>query len=130
MFFLAAQTFGIVVHCSCFAGPLPQGVEALLVHSDSVQPPPVQLSLTVTCQKVGISLELAADWPARTNSSPDTMFHHLEAAVSHISADIRPTGTSFHASLKQANSTASVDVDDDNSKFCSRYSQAADHLNH
>ena len=47
-----------------YAGPLPQGVEALLVHSDNVEPPPVQLCLTAECPKVGLSLELAQDWPS------------------------------------------------------------------
>lgn len=74
------------------AGPLPQAVEALLLHSDNVAPPPVQLSLSAECPKVGISLGLAEDWPTRTKSTPDTMFYHLEAAVRGISADIRPTG--------------------------------------
>lgn len=79
---------------TCYAGPLPQGVEALLVHSDNVEPPPVQLSLTAECPKVGLSLELAQDWPSRTSSSPDALFYHLEAAVKGISADLRPTGAS------------------------------------
>jgi len=83
------------------AGPLPQGVEALLLHSDNVAPPPVQLSLSAECPKVGISLELAEDWPTRTNSAPDTMFYHLEAAVRGISADIRPTGDSLASSQSQ-----------------------------
>ena len=78
-----------------YAGPLPQGVEALLVHSDNVEPPPVQLSLTAECPKVGLSLELAQDWPSRTSSSPDALFYHLEAAVKGISADLRPTGASL-----------------------------------
>ncbi|KAL0018632.1 hypothetical protein WJX77_009530 [Trebouxia sp. C0004] len=73
-------------------GPLPQGVEALLLHSDNVAAPPVQLSLSAECPKLGITLGLAQDWPIRTNSIPDTMFYHLEAAVRGISADIRPTG--------------------------------------
>ena len=76
----------------CCAGPLPQGVEALLIHSDNVEPPPVQLSLTAECPKVGLSLELAEDWPSRTSSSPDALFYHLEAAVKGISADLKPTG--------------------------------------
>lgn len=76
----------------CAAGPLPQGVEALLLHSDNVPPPPVQLSLLAECPKVGISLDLAEDWPSRTNSTPDAMFCHLEAAVRGISVDIKPTG--------------------------------------
>lgn len=79
----------------CYAGPLPQGVEALLVHSDNVEPPPVQLSLTAECPKVGLSLELAQDWPSRTSSSPDALFYHLEAGVKGISADLRPTGASY-----------------------------------
>ncbi len=92
------QRFDMAYVC---AGPLPQGVEALLLHSDNVAPPPVQLSLSAECPKVGISLGLAEDWPTRTNSTPDTMFYHLEAAVRGISADIRPTGDSFAVSWSQ-----------------------------
>ena len=83
-----------VTEYSCLAGPLPQGVEALLVHSDNVTPPPVQLSLTAECPKVGISLELADDWPARSNVTPEVMFYHLEFAIRGVSADVRPTGDS------------------------------------
>ncbi len=82
----------VLTECAHLAGPLPQGVEALLLHSDNVSSPPVQLSLSAECPKVGISLELAEDWPARTNSSPETLFYHLEAAVRGISADMKPTG--------------------------------------
>ena len=86
----------LVFRKTCCAGPLPQGVEALLIHSDNVEPSPVQLSLTAECPKVGLSLELAEDWHSRTSSFPDALFYHLEAAVKGISADLRPTGT-FHA---------------------------------
>lgn len=95
-------------------GPLPQGVEALLLHSDNVAPPPVQLSLSAECPKVGISLDLAEDWLTRTNSAPDTMFYHLEAAVRGISADIRPTGDSFASS--HSHHAAYADLSDP--KFC------------
>ena len=82
----------------CCVGPLPQGVEALLIHSDNVEPPPVQLSMTAECPKVGLSLALAEDWSSRTGSSPDAGFYHLEAAVKGISADLRPIGVLTYAS--------------------------------
>lgn len=69
-------------------------MEALLIHSDNVEPPPVQLSLTAECPKVGLGLALAEDWPSRTSSSPEALFYHLEAAVKGISADLKPTGAS------------------------------------
>ena len=76
----------------CHAGPLPQGVEALLLHSDNVDPPLVLMSFKADCPKVGVSLQLAQDWQQHTNSNPDVMFYQLEAAIKHISADIRPSG--------------------------------------
>lgn len=72
-------------------------MEALLIHSDNVEPPPVQLSLTAECPKVGLSLMLAKDWSSRTGSSPDAGFYHLEAAVKGIFADLRPTGLLTYA---------------------------------
>ena len=74
------------------AGPLPQGIEALLLHSDFVEPPLVLISFTAECPKLGISVELAEDWHKKVTSSPDVMFQHLEASIKDISADIRPSG--------------------------------------
>lgn len=92
------------VGCIC-AGPLPQGIEALLLHSDFVEPPLVLISFTADCPKVGISVELAEDWHKKTSSSPDVMFQHLEASIKNLSADIRPSGEHSSTSSRTVFST-------------------------
>lgn len=83
-------------------GAVPQQVEDMLFQrcaQGRAAPgaPPVVVSMSVSCPKLGLQLAVGEEWMALTPRVPLSPFHTLEAAIRNVSFSVKPTGVSLHS---------------------------------
>ncbi|BDA48871.1 hypothetical protein COCOBI_12-5540 [Coccomyxa sp. Obi] len=78
-------------------GAVPQQVEDMLFQRcaqgrGAPEAPPVVVSMSVSCPKLGLQLAVGEEWMALTPRVPLSPFHTLEAAIRDVSFSVKPTG--------------------------------------